>query len=103
MRERIGRVARIGLGLIVAGVAILTGPALLAAAGGQLFGYAICLLSALMWAVYTIAARRVGVDAHAPDRDHHGRSRPRWFLPIYLLLPGQGVWHADARRSSGCS
>lgn len=48
LRERLGRVPLIGLGLIVAGVAILTGPAFLAAAGGQLLGYGICLFSALV-------------------------------------------------------
>ena len=96
LRERLGVVPGIGLGLIVGGVAILTGPALLAAAGGQLFGYAICLFSALVWAVYTIAARRVALDAIHMTAIITVVSAI-WFLPLYLVLPQQGIWHADAQ------
>lgn len=94
--ERLSAVPRVGLGLIVAGIAILTTPALLAAAGGQLFGYAICLFSALIWAIYTIAARRVALDAIHMTAIITVISA-LLFLPIYLLLPGQGLWQADAR------
>lgn len=94
LRERSGPVPLIGLGLIVTGVATLTGPALLAAAGGQLFGYGICLVSALIWAVYTIAARRVALDAIHMTAIITVASAI-WFLPLYLLLPHQGIWHAD--------
>ncbi|HWA49455.1 MAG TPA: DMT family transporter [Dongiaceae bacterium] len=96
LRERLGRVPLIGLGLIVAGVAILTGPALVAAAGWQLFGYGICLFSALVWAVYTIAARRVALDAVHMTAIITVASAV-WFLPLYLLLPQQGIWQADAQ------
>jgi drug/metabolite transporter (DMT)-like permease len=96
LREPLGAVPRIGLGLIVAGVAILTGPALLGAAGGQLFGYAVCLFSALVWAVYTIAARRVALDAIHLTAIITVVSA-LLFLPLYLLLPQQGIWHADAQ------
>ncbi len=96
LRERLGMLTQIGLGLIVAGVAVLTGPALLAAAGGQLFGYGICLFSALVWAVYTIAARRVSLDAIHMTAIITVASAI-WFLPVYLLLPQQGIWQADAQ------
>lgn len=95
LRERLGTFPRIGLGLIVAGVAILTGPALLAAAGEQLLGYAVCLFSALIWAVYTIAARRAALDAIHMTAIITVVSAI-WFLPLYLLLPQQGIWEADA-------
>jgi drug/metabolite transporter (DMT)-like permease len=94
LRERLGRIPQIGMGLIVAGVAILTGPALLAAAGAQLLGYAICLFSALVWAVYTIAARKVSLDAIHMTAIITIASAA-WYLPLYLLLPDQGIWHAD--------
>jgi drug/metabolite transporter (DMT)-like permease len=94
LRERLGPVPLIGLGLIVAGVVVLTGPALLAAAGGQLFGYGICLFSALIWAVYTIAARRMALDAIHMTAIITVASAI-WFLPVYLLLPQQGIWQAD--------
>ena len=93
VHERIGWVARIGLGLIMAGVVLIVLPAVLAAAGWQLFGYAICLLSAVLWAAYTIEARRAGVDAlHATAIITVISGAV--FLPIYLLLPEQGIWHA---------
>ena len=93
LRERLGAVAAIGLGCILGGVAILTLPALLAAAGMQLLGYGICLLSALVWAVYTIAARRAAIDAIHMTAIITVVSA-LWFLPVYLLLPEQRLWHA---------
>lgn len=96
LRERLGAIPRIGLGLITAGVAILTGPAVLAAAGGQLLGYAICLFSALIWAVYTIAARRVSLAALHMTAIITVASAI-WYLPLYLLLPQQGIWQADGQ------
>jgi drug/metabolite transporter (DMT)-like permease len=96
LRERLGAMPRIGLGLIVAGVAILTAPALVAAAGGQLLGYGICLFSALIWAIYTIAARRVSLDAIHMTAITTVASAI-WYLPLYLLLLQQGIWQADAQ------
>ncbi|WP_162917591.1 DMT family transporter [Dongia deserti] len=94
VRERVGRVARIGLGLIIAGIAVIVVPALLRAVGWQLAGYAICLVSAVMWAAYTIEARRAGVDAlHATGIIMVVSGA--LFLPIYLLLPGQRLWEAS--------
>ena len=94
VHEKIGRVARIGLALIVAGVALIVVPALLDAAGWQLIGYAICLVSAIMWAAYTIEARRIGMDALHLTAIIMVISGVL-FLPIYLLVPGQGLWHAS--------
>lgn len=94
VHEKIGRVARIGLALIVAGVALIVVPALLEAAGRQLIGYAICLVSAVMWAAYTIEARRAGVDALHVTAIIMVISGAL-FVPIYLLLPAQGIWHAS--------
>lgn len=94
VQEKIGRVARIGLALIVAGVALIVVPALLEAAGRQLIGYAICLVSAVMWAAYTIEARRAGVDALHVTAIIMVISGAL-FVPIYLLLPAQGIWHAS--------
>jgi len=94
LRERIGRIARFGLGLIVAGVALIVVPAVLEAAGWQLLGYAICLVSAVMWAAYTIESRRVGVDALHLTAIIMVISGAL-FLPIYLLLPGQRLWEAS--------
>jgi drug/metabolite transporter (DMT)-like permease len=92
VHEKIGRVARIGLALIVAGVALIVVPALLNAAGWQLIGYAICLGSAIMWAAYTIAARKAGVDALHLTAIITVISGAL-FVPVYLLLPQQGIWH----------
>ena len=94
LHERIGRIARIGLALIVAGVAVIVIPALLDAAGWQLFGYAICLFSAVLWAAYTIEARRAGVDALHTTAIIIVISGAL-FVPVYLLLPVQGIWHAS--------
>ncbi len=94
LHERLGAAARLGLGCIVAGVAILTVPALLAAAGMQLLGYGVCLLSALVWAVYTIAARKAALDPVHMTAIITVASAI-WFLPVYLLLPVQRIWHAD--------
>ncbi len=94
LRERLGVIACLGLGLIVAGVAILTLPAVLAAAGAQLLGFGVCLLSALIWAVYTIAARRAALDAMHMTAIITVASA-LWFLPVYLLLPDQALWRAD--------
>ena len=93
LRERLGAIAGLGLACILGGVAILTLPALLAAAGTQLLGYGICLLSALVWAVYTIAARRAAIDAIHMTAIITVVSA-LWFLPVYLLLPEQRLWHA---------
>jgi drug/metabolite transporter (DMT)-like permease len=95
LRERVGWIARIGLGLIVAGVAVIAVPALLQAVGWQLAGYAICLFSAILWAAYTIEARRAGVDALHATAIIMVISGAL-FLPIYLLLPGQRLWEASA-------
>ena len=95
LRERVGWIARVGLGLIVAGIAVIVAPALLQAVGWQLAGYAICLLSATMWAVYTIEARRAGVDALHATAIIMVVSGVL-FLPIYLLLPDQRLWEASA-------
>jgi drug/metabolite transporter (DMT)-like permease len=95
VRERVGRIARIGLGLIVAGIAAIVVPALLQAVGWQLAGYAICLVSAVMWAAYTIEARRAGVDALHATAIIMVISAAL-FIPIYLLLPGQRLWQASA-------
>jgi drug/metabolite transporter (DMT)-like permease len=94
VHEKIGRVARVGLALIVTGVALIVVPALLDAAGRQLIGYAICLVSSVMWATYTIAARRAGVDALHVTAIIMVISGAV-FLPIYLLLPGQTLSHAS--------
>jgi drug/metabolite transporter (DMT)-like permease len=95
VREGVGRIARIGLGLIVVGIAVIVVPAVLQAVGWQLAGYAICLLSAVLWAAYTIEAKRAGVDAlHATAIIMVISGAV--FLPIYLLLPGQRLWQADA-------
>jgi len=94
LHEQIGRIARIGLGLIVAGVAVIVVPALLDAAGRQLLGYAVCLFSAVLWAAYTIEARRAGVDALHTTAIITVISGAL-FVPIYLLLPMQGIWHAS--------
>jgi drug/metabolite transporter (DMT)-like permease len=91
VRERFGRIARIGLGLIVAGIAMIVVPALLQAVGWQLAGYGICLVSAVMWAAYTIEARRAGVDALHATAIIMVISAAL-FIPIYLLLPGQRLW-----------
>jgi drug/metabolite transporter (DMT)-like permease len=95
LRERVGWIARIGLGLIVAGIAAIAVPALLQAIGWQLAGYAICLFSAVLWAAYTIEARRAGVDALHATAIIMVISGAL-FLPIYLLLPGQRLWEASA-------
>jgi drug/metabolite transporter (DMT)-like permease len=94
LHEKVGRVARTGLGLIVAGVALIVVPALLNAACLQLLGYGICLISAIMWAAYTIEARRAGVDALHATAIIMVISGAL-FLPIYLLLPEQGIWQAS--------
>jgi drug/metabolite transporter (DMT)-like permease len=94
LRERIGVVAHLGFGLILAGVAVLTLPAMLAAAGTQLLGYGICLLSALIWAVYTIAARRAAIDAVHLTAIITVVSAI-WYLPVYMLLPDRMLWQAD--------
>ncbi len=94
LRERIGVVAHLGFGLILAGVAVLTLPAMLAAAGAQLLGYGICLLSALIWAVYTIAARRAAIDAVHMTAIITVVSAI-WYLPVYLLLSDRMLWQAD--------
>ncbi len=70
-------------------------PALLQAAGWQLAGYGICLVSAVMWAAYTIEARRAGVDALHATAIIMVISAAL-FIPIYLLLPGQRLWEASA-------
>ncbi len=95
LRERLGWVARIGLGLIVAGIAVIVVPALLQAVGWQLAGYAICLVSSILWAAYTIEARRAGVDALHATAIIMVISGVL-FLPIYFLLPGQRLWEASA-------
>lgn len=94
VRERIGRVALAGLGLITAGVTLIVMPAVLAAAGWQLAGYGICLLSAVLWAVYTIEARRVGLDALHATAIITVLSAVI-YLPIYLMLPGRSLWEAS--------
>jgi drug/metabolite transporter (DMT)-like permease len=94
VHEKIGRVARAGLALIVAGVALIVMPALLDAAGWQLIGYAICLVSAIMWAAYTIEARRAGADALHMTAIIMVISGAL-FLPVYLLLPGQRLSEAS--------
>jgi drug/metabolite transporter (DMT)-like permease len=94
VHERTGWVARIGLGLIIAGVATIVAPALLNAVGWQLAGYMICLVSAIMWAAYTIEARRSGVDALHATAIIMVISGAL-FLPAYLLLLEQGIWDAS--------
>lgn len=94
LHEKIGRIAWVGLGLIVAGVAMIVVPALLDAAGWQLFGYAICLFSAVLWAAYTIEARRTAVDALHATAIITVISGA-FFVPIYLLLPAQKLWQAS--------
>lgn len=95
-RERIGRTARIGLYFIMTGIAVIVVPALLQAAGWQLAGYAICLISAVLWAAYTIEARRAGVEALHATAIIMVISGAL-FLPIYLFLPGQRLWDAGAQ------
>ncbi|MEZ5832826.1 MAG: DMT family transporter [Dongiaceae bacterium] len=92
--ERIGPIARVGLGLILAGIALIVAPAILAAAGWQLAGYGICLFSAAMWAAYTVEARRVGIDALHATAVVTVISGAL-FVPIYLLLPGHGLREAS--------
>jgi drug/metabolite transporter (DMT)-like permease len=94
LRERIGRVATMGLGLIVAGVALIVVPAALDAAGWQLMGYAVCLFSSVMWATYTIEARRSGIDALHATAIITVISGAL-FVPIYLLLPEHGLGRAS--------
>jgi drug/metabolite transporter (DMT)-like permease len=77
----------IGLGLIVTGVALIVVPAVLDAAAWQLLGYGVCLFSAVMWAAYTIEARRSGIDALHATAIITVISGAL-FVPIYLLLPG---------------
>lgn len=90
LREAAGAVSRIGLCLIVAGVAVVVAPALFEAAGWQLAGYAICLLSAVLWAANTIEARRARLDALHATAIITAISAAI-LLPIYALLPDQGL------------
>lgn len=92
--EAIGPVARLGLALILAGVAFIVTPALLNAAGWQLAGYGICMVSAVLWAAYTVEARRVGLDALHMTAIITVISAIL-FLPVYALLPGQGLQAAS--------
>lgn len=93
LRERIGLTAWVGLGLIIGGVAVIVLPALLAAAGWQLLGYFVCLLSAVLWAAYTIEAGRTKVDALHATAIITVISGVL-FAPIYLLLPEHKLWQA---------
>ncbi|MGH6890891.1 MAG: EamA family transporter [Dongiaceae bacterium] len=90
LRETVGSVARIGLGLILAGVAVIVAPAVMEAAGWQLTGYAICLLSAILWAGYTTEARRAGLDALHATAIVTAISAVI-LLPIYAVLPDHGL------------
>lgn len=94
LREKIGPVAFVGLGLITAGVALIVMPAVLAAAGWQLAGYGICLLSAVLWALYTIEARRVGLDALHATAIITVVSAV-FYVPVFLMLPGRSLWEAN--------
>jgi drug/metabolite transporter (DMT)-like permease len=51
-------------------------------------------VSAVLWATYTIEARRAGVDALHATAIITVISGAL-FVPIYLLLPEQGLWHAS--------
>jgi drug/metabolite transporter (DMT)-like permease len=94
LRERIGRIARLGLGLIVGGVALIVLPAVMDAAAWQLAGYAVCLLSSVLWAAYTIEVRRSGIDALHATAIITVISGAL-FVPIYLLLPDQRLSEAS--------
>ena len=90
LHETIGQVARLGLALITAGVVLIVTPALLDAAGWQLAGYGVCMVSSVLWAAYTIQARRIGLDALHATAIITVISAAL-FLPIYALLAGEGL------------
>lgn len=94
LHEAIGRVARLGLALIIAGVVLIVTPAVLGAAGWQLAGYGVCMFSSVLWAAYTIQARRTGLDALHATAIITVISAAL-FLPIYALLPGGGLLAAS--------
>lgn len=63
LRERLRASQLAGLAFIAAGVAVIVGSAIHAGNGSAGWGHLIMLASAVVWAIYTIAFRRSGLDA----------------------------------------
>jgi drug/metabolite transporter (DMT)-like permease len=61
--EKLGGVRLLGYGIVLAGVALLGGSALLNAGAGDWRGHALLLLSAASWACFTLAFKRSGLTA----------------------------------------
>ena len=62
-RERTSWLRKSGFLLIAAGIATIVGPELLSVTPAEAPGHLLVLISALLWAVYTIALRRSGLSA----------------------------------------
>lgn len=87
LREKLSPTRRLGLGLIVAGAAVIVGWHVLGAADARLLGHVLFLAAALLWAVFTVILRRAELDAlHATALVSVGSSLT--YLPAYIALRG---------------
>ena len=81
--ERIGRARALGLGIIVAGALAIAGHGL--AAEGAWAGHLVFALGALMWAGFSVAMRRSGLDAMTAAAAVCVVSAA-WYVPVYLAF-----------------
>jgi drug/metabolite transporter (DMT)-like permease len=94
-RERLGGVRILGLVLIAAGIVAIGGLGLADTASGAWRGHLLFVLGALLWALYTIAFKRSGLDATAAVAVVSLWSTVMvlpWGAPALLQAMSDGLW-----------
>ncbi len=100
LKDRPGRARLIGLAVVLAGLAVIAGPGLLAGAALTPLGDAMFILAGLLWAGFTIMARHWGVKA-LPATAVVSVLSALVVLPVYgglvgfdhlLALPASVLW-----------
>ena len=87
LKERLSRIQVVGLVLIVCGGLTIGGIGLTGFGGTQSIGHLCFLGAACLWAFYTVAMRRVGLDGlHAASIAAVGSLV--LYLPLYLMIFG---------------
>jgi drug/metabolite transporter (DMT)-like permease len=85
LKEHISGVRRVGLALVPVGIAVIFSAGLIDFESGQWRGQLMFIGASMMWAIFTIAARRAGLGAmHAAAIVSVGSMLV--YLPIYFLF-----------------
>ena len=95
LEEPMSRARLLGLALMLPGLAAIAGSSVLTSGGGESIGHVLFVCAAALWACYTVAARRAGLDGLHAAAIVSVVSLVV-YLPIYVFFIPSGLADAPA-------